>query len=288
MATAADDIMPPRPDVEFDFNLPHGIDSEEAAASNDQHNHDYQDDHDFMEEVRHTTEPNNDLDLYDQDTGEQDMNYNVMPKGFSDDEDAGEAFDRSWSGRQAKKSSPKNKKSPKRSSDDGDDEASPMTKKPRKSLFGGPMEGNDEERPDEEPEEYIVHWDDNVREPKTPRHCIVKRLSSLSLEQQEREDSPAERPFNFGFGITTSNRDSDRGSMSPTPAPDTSNENVFIPPDTEVSASLYNAYSRRAITYIFSLPMNSARISRGRKPSPTLTRTCPATSTQQKKLNRRL
>jgi hypothetical protein len=128
-----------------------------------------------MEDIPHTAERNNDIDIYDQDTGEQDLNYNVMPKGFSDDEDAGETIDRSWSGHQARKSSPKNKKSPKRSSDDGDDEASFTTKKLRKSLFSVPMEADQEKQPEKETDEYIVDRDDNVPGPKNQGHGIGRR-----------------------------------------------------------------------------------------------------------------
>jgi hypothetical protein len=308
----ADHEMPPRPDVSFDFALPHGIDTEEGATNNGQDSHDfvdqdpedYQDDQYFMEDVQHTTEPNsdfdkynqnndnqqmndhnNDLDLHDQENDNRHLNYKVLPEGFSDDEDAGEAFSRSWSDHQAKKSPPKDKTSPKRSSDDGADKASPKTKKPRTSLFGGPMQDNEEEGPEERPEEYIV---DRDAEPKTPGHGIGNRLSSLKLEQQEREESPSERPFDFGFGIATMGEGSDRGSMSPTPAPDADDNNFVIPPDTQVSDKLCRAYTSRTTTYIISLPTSFARILKERTLSPMSTRTRPATSIRQKRQNRKL
>jgi hypothetical protein len=294
MSGSIDDSLPPRPDTAFDFNLPHGIDTEEHAPSTGQTVHDFADrepndpqyDHDQMEDIQHTAEPKNNVDLYDQDTGEQEMNYELMPKGFSDDEDAGEAFDRSWSIHQAQKSPPKNKKSPKRSSDDGDEEAIPTTKKPRVSLFGGPMDEDEEERSEEEPEKYGVDRDEDVAEPKTPGHGIGNRLSSLNLEQQEREVSPTERPLNVGFGLPLSDRGSDR-SMSPTPPPDTPEENVCIPPDTEVSSALNFLLAYCATTYIVSPPTNFAQTSKERRLSPTSTRTPLVTLIRQKTLDRK-
>jgi hypothetical protein len=226
MAELQDDSMPPRPDVEFDFNLPHGIDTEDDGNREQQLDDSVDYDHsseklDSPEDVYHTSELNN---------GKQDLNYGILPKGFSDDEAAGEAFDRSWSGHQARKSPYKNKKPPKRSSEDGDDEASPTGKKPRQSLFGGSAEEDEEEQPDDYP---IEQDNDDIHGLKTPGHCIGNRISSLNLEQPEREISPSERQFNLGFGLATL----DRGSMSPTPAPDPSEESIIIPPDTQVSVS---------------------------------------------------
>jgi hypothetical protein len=283
--------MSPRPDVEFDFILPHGMDNEDAVPSNEQTNYDYQNDHDPMEGFHHTTEPTNALDLYGQNIGEQNMNYELLPKGFSDDEDAGEPFDRSWSGRQAMKSPPKDKTSPKRSSDDGDDEASPTAKKPRKSLFGGPMEDYEEERPDGHPKDDVVDQNDDVREPKTPGHGIGNRLSSLNFEQQERADSPSERPYNLGLDIATIDDGSDRGSMSPTPPPDPNDEHVVIPPDDQVSALSKYVCASRAAAYFSnfsSLSTTFAQTSKEKKLSPMSTRTRRATSIRQKRQNKRL
>lgn len=181
--------MPPRPQCDFDFTLPHGIDS--------QHSPDNKESREFH--------------LGEEQYAQQDMNYDTFGPGFSDDEGRKEAFDRSWKAPQARKPSPK-KKSPRRTEDsDGDDEASPLAKKPRQSLFGGP---------DEDIEEEIAT--------KTPDYGIRNRMSSMNLDEQDIQDGLTS---SFGLGTGPSNWD----SRSPIASRAASEESVVIPPDDQVS-----------------------------------------------------
>ncbi|KAF1836845.1 hypothetical protein BDW02DRAFT_613998 [Decorospora gaudefroyi] len=244
MDRSLDGSMPPRPDVEFDFNLPHDIDAEHDMHQSSSDTQGYQDD---MEDIRHTAEPNDSFSRYKQNIDEQHLNYNVLPKGFSDDEDTEEGFDSFWSSHQARTLPPKNKKSPKRSSEDGDDEASPMTKKFRKSLFGGsaPAEEDEEAHVNRQPQYHPPGQEDDLHEPKTPG--LRNPMTSLTLEQKEREETPFERPFNLGFGLETS----DRGSISPTPAPEAAEGNLTISPDTRpVYDFRQNIERKKTFTYV--------------------------------------
>ena len=287
MATAAGDGMSPKPDSDFGLILSHGVDTEkntpthlssnhvthshglydtaednlESNATDDTSNnhgpveeepysdefsHHHQRVHDTMEMVVPTTEH---------------MDYGTFPKGFSDDEDTGDAFERSWEGRKPRMALPKSKKSPRRMSDE---DMSPKTKKPRQSLFGGPSEGDD------------------ATTPKTPGEGIRFRMSSLNLDQQEKELSPSDRPFNLGFGI--GHASSERGSLSPRVSPVPSEESVIIPPDDQVRAPVASIYVSPVYTYfILSLCTRSARISSARKLSRISIPTSPGISTLPKK-----
>jgi hypothetical protein len=158
----------------------------------------------------------------------------ILEQGFSDDDDAPQAFDRSWSGHQARKSPSTSKKSPR--TDDGNDEASPRVKRPRQSLFGGPKDEIEEDQFDdlfgELPEEGLRDQADNLLETAVPRENIGNRLSGLDLEAQETEVHSSEQPLNLGFGFEESERD----SMSPRVSPALTDGNIVIPPDTQVRA----------------------------------------------------
>ena len=210
MAALTGDAMPPRPECEFDFNLPNGIEMEDGALLA-QDTTATTDNNDPMEDAQRTDQEVDELFVDDENNAQQPMNYDTFQPGFSDDEGGEEAFDRSWGGHQARRASPKKKKSPRRSEDgDGDDEGSPRTKRPRKSLFGGP---------NEEIEDMNVS--------KASRPNIRHRMSSLNLDQQEAQD---ERTFNLGFGLGSSERD----SMSPVPSRAPSEDSIIIPPDDQV------------------------------------------------------
>jgi hypothetical protein len=251
-----DQSISPRPDVEHGSHPPHGNSGEEAPIYNDQSNdnfpdqslmdfdrENYQDDHDPMKDILQTTELSNDLDFYDQGNGEQDLNYGVLPQGLSDDENVDKAFDRSWSGQQARKTSPKSKKSPRKSDSGTDEEASPRTKKARHSLFGGPEVEMEDGQPEDYPieqyaqqsEGYLLEQSQNMIEPPTPGQGIRNCMTSLNLEQQGRDVSPAMRPFNSGFDLATS----ERGSMSPGYSRAASEESIIIPPDNQVRATIH-------------------------------------------------
>ena len=205
---------PPRPDVEFDFHLPHGIDAEE----------DIQDDR-------------SNADLYDQHMDQLHPAYNVLENGFSDDDDAPEAFDRSWSGHQARKPPPKDRKSPR--TDDEEDDMSPSNKRPRPSLFGG-LTGEAEESQDR----MLKDPPENPCETNTPgKHDTVQELGMPDLDITDALPSPISDPplsdlsFNAGSGLS----DSDRDSMSPRNSPEQSADTVIIPPDTQVRSPTFQS-----------------------------------------------
>jgi hypothetical protein len=243
-----DESMPPRPEVEFDFNLPHGIDADEDAIEDDRNIHDDPENANLTQDIRNSAEHDLDIDMHEtrdgvrhskdaskdfQNSGYQEMNYNTLEKGFSDDDDAPEAFDRSWLAHQARKSPPKKKKSPR--ADDDDDEASPRSKKPRQSLFGGPPDEVEENEYDdlfeERPADRLADQFDDLPATETTNQSVGNRMSSLNLEQQDTEGGPSEQPLNLGFGFG----DSDRESMSPRESPAPSEGEIVIPPDTQVS-----------------------------------------------------
>jgi hypothetical protein len=247
MSNTINDSMPPRPDVEFDFNLPHGIDAGDSVKGNLHSTHGYQENDNLPKAMHEHVEQDIDIDMrdrsnddnsiYDQNSSDQDMNHQILQileQGFSGDDDAPQAFDRSWSGHQARKSPSTSKKSPR--TDDGDDEASPRVKRPRQSLFGGPTDVIEEDQFDdlfgELPEEGLRDQADNLLETEVPRENIGNRLSSLDLEAQETEVHSSEQPLNLSFGFA----ESDRDSMSPRVSPGLSDGEIVIPPDTQVCA----------------------------------------------------
>jgi hypothetical protein len=230
-----DNDLPAKPDVTFEFNLPHGIDISEdsledgqlhdasKAVSLDVQAIDEQfDDYVAMENISNdrrmlAKDSNDDITVHDN----QELNYHQFSPGFSDDEGSGEAFERSWPSHQANKQAAraaKGKKSPRRSDNESEDsEMNIRAKKPRQSLFGGA---------DQELE--IDEQVDNLLTPATPGLGLGNRMSSLTLDQQKHGDGVA-RPMNNGFGLACS----DIGSVRDSPAP--SDDEFVIPPDTVVS-----------------------------------------------------
>jgi hypothetical protein len=226
-----DEEMPPRPECEFEFNLPHGIDSDDATPNSTA----MLDDsvvHMHPEEVRAVMEdadadrPNDDSIMDNEQNAQQAMNYDTFKLGFSDDEGGDEAFDYSWEAQKARKpSQKKKKKSPRRSQDsDVDDEASPRAKKSRQSLFGGP--GGEIEN--EEHNEHTIDQDVEPIVPKTPGHSIGNRMSSMNLEEHDAQEDHISSLY---LGAGTSNWD----SRSPIPSRAVSEESIVIPPDDQVS-----------------------------------------------------
>ncbi|KAF2847182.1 hypothetical protein T440DRAFT_457015 [Plenodomus tracheiphilus IPT5] len=239
----AQTTVSPLAEYDFDFNLPHGVDIDDypidsathavnsVAPHGDEDSHDADDNEPEQEE--HDNLDNDDTLIGD---GVQDMNYNSLPKGISDDEDAGPAFDRSY------RPVLKTKRSPRRKHVDDLEIASPPLKKPYKSIFGdptqedalSPCEGSSMDMKDE-----II--------PKTPGHGIGIRMSSLNIEQQDREHSPSDRPFNVGFDVL----ESETGDQSMRDSPALPDYNVVIPPDTQPAYQLrQNIERKKAFTYI--------------------------------------
>jgi hypothetical protein len=278
-----DASMPPKPDCDFDFSLPHGIDDEDDASFTEAATATVIDSN-TMEDVSRGSQGTS--DLFDDNDNAQPTTEYVLPPGFPDDEGGDEAFDRSWSGHQARKAMPKQKKSPRRSEDgDGDDEAIPRAKKPRKSLFdGGPVEDVEEEAehnveddlPEDIQDQIMEDRADEVEEdisfPSVPKPDIRQRMSSLNLDLQEEPDN---RLFKLGFGIGTSDRD----EHSPALSRAVSEESVAIP--KEVGTLLKTrkaACTDNARTYT-----TCAETSIARGQSHILTATRRATTTLHKK-----
>lgn len=221
--------MPPRPECEFDCNLPHGSDNyEETTPVHDPN--DLQSDDASTDGARMTTSDLNSLFQDDQCNAQQTMNSVSLGPGFSDDEDCAATFDRSWSTNQARKPLPKLKKSPRRSDDDdGDDESSPRNKRPRKSLFGGPVgEFEDNDDADDLDEDF-----DMPNTSDAPRPDLRQRMSSLNLDE-DKDNSQDNATYNIGFALEPPERD----SLSPPPsiASRASSENsAVIPAEERVS-----------------------------------------------------
>jgi hypothetical protein len=239
-----------------------------------------------MEGVALTNEEVDDLFNDDQDTSQRPLDYETFLPGFSDDEGGETAFDRSWTSQKAGKASPKNKKSPRRSEDsDGDDEASPRTKRPRHSLFGGP----DEEVLHQEQE--AVEQNEDTGALQTPRPDIRRRFSSLTLDQQDAQDVHDTEDIQEAQGGDSFNIGFDLGSFQMTSMPNApsrapSEESIVIPPDTVVS--IYVRSFCVTFIHITSPCTNCDRISIERKPSPILTPTRPGITTRLKKPSSRL
>ncbi|KAL6710866.1 hypothetical protein ACN47E_007923 [Coniothyrium glycines] len=227
----ADDDMPPRPDCEFDFRLPHGSESQdEDEQIQEQHNANHPN---SREAGRH-------IESSDQTNVPEVVSYAEFPVGISDDEEAGEAFDRSWAGHQARKSLTNSNKSPRRNSDDV---TSPRSKKPRQSLFGRPSEEDIETRQTA----HATEEQDTVLQPAVSGSNIGQHMSSLNLEQEVRQDSPLERTVDPGLGFNSSVR----GSLTPSPSRAPSEESVVIPPDSQPAYELRQNIERmKTFTYI--------------------------------------
>ncbi|KAJ4983793.1 hypothetical protein SVAN01_10713 [Stagonosporopsis vannaccii] len=198
-----------RPDVTFDFNLPHGMDMEDNAQKFETSNSDHD---------RDTPTPGvwslNQLRDYGfatttatLDCKSDQLNYRQFSPGLSDHEGSGEAFKHSWSSHLAKKQSTKVakcKRFPRRSKPNGErSESSVRAKKPRPSLFGRAVQEMGHEG-----------RDDNVLTPATPGFNIDNHISSLQLDQQQVSDGDMERVVNTDFGLACS----DIGSVHSSPA----------------------------------------------------------------------
>ncbi|KAL1792384.1 hypothetical protein ACET3X_008891 [Alternaria dauci] len=255
MSTTVNHSMPPRPDVEFDFNLPHGIGADESVKGDLPSAHGHQEDDDLSTAIHEHVEQDIDIDIdidmpdrsnddnsiHDQKPSYQVMDYQTLEQGFSDDDDVPI--------HQARKSPPTNKKSPR--NDDSDDETSSRSKRPRQSLFGGPTDEVEEDQHDDLFEELfgedLADQADNIPGSEVPKESISSRLPSLNLEVQETEAHPSEQPLNLGFGL----EESDRDSMSPRASPALSDGDIVIPPDTQPAYGLRQGIERRAAyTYI--------------------------------------
>ena len=224
----ADIHLTDRPEVTFEFNLPHGIeagDSSGSAPTQPLHGHAGELSWSFNglpegDEMEQGAQHG--LAMHQQGNDEQSLEYRQFSPGFSDKEGSGEAFERSWPGHQAKKQAAKTakgKKSPRRSDNGSEDsEIKGRAKKPRQSLFGGT---------DQEME--IDEQADNLLAPATPRLGLGNRMSSLTLDQQHEGDE-ADRSMSNSFGLACS----DIGSVRDSPPP--SDDEVVIPPDTVVSS----------------------------------------------------
>jgi hypothetical protein len=209
MAPSVEHGMPPRPECEFDFNLPHGLDTEGShplhgnpATSHINNN-----------AAEDAAMPDRDFDALfvgDPDDDQQPMNYETFPSGFSDDEGGEEASNRSWAAQQSRKTSSKNKKSPRRSEgSDGAEEASPKTKRPRNSLFGDPFQEVDEDEDKDDMDDKNLEVDD----PETSKPDIRHRMSSLNLDLQQVENdedvqyAQDTRPYDIGFDLASFDQD---------------------------------------------------------------------------------
>lgn len=158
-----------------------------------------------------------------QDNDEQRLDYRQFHTGWSDEEDGEEAFGRSWESHQTKKQAEKvakNKKSPKRSDNGGENfESSIRSKKPRSSLFGGT-----------DIEVEVGKQFDNTLAPATPGYGIGNRMSSLNLGQQRDWDNSLGGRIDTGFDLACSSV----GSVCDSPI--ASDDELVIPPDLQVSS----------------------------------------------------
>lgn len=220
----ADSKLSDRPDLTFEFNLPHGIDIDQEAsvdrvlgdtANDNSWSFDrLRDNNGLTPGVANSAAQHSNDDV--------DLTYRQFSPGFSDDEGSGEAFERSWPGHQAKKEAAKTakgKKSPRRSDDESEDlETETQAKKPCQSLFGGVDREMD-----------IDEQADNLLAPATPGLGLGNRMSSLALDQQHDGDG-VEYPVSDSFGLACSDIGSVRDS------PPSSDDEVIIPPGTVVSS----------------------------------------------------
>lgn len=192
-------------------------------CSQAKHNHDYMPDrptsHQIDEELLHQN----------RDSVVRDLNYCQFSEGNSDDGDAREAFDRSWSSRQVKKSAPETDKLLRGEDFEGPEGAGSSLEKPRQSLFGGPI-SEEEEHP--HGETSMANTENGQAE--DLRHAIGTFLDLGGHEQKQRECSQSERSFNVGFDVPSS----DRNLITNRPSPAPSEQSFVIPPDNQVSTSL--------------------------------------------------
>ncbi|KAF3052730.1 hypothetical protein E8E11_010198 [Didymella keratinophila] len=239
----ADIYLTDKPEVTFEFNLPHGIEADDASGSappQPLHGHAGESSWSFNglpegDEMEQGAQ--HELTTHQQGNDEQALKYHQFYPGFSDDEGSGEAFERSWPGHQAKKQvakTTKGKKSPRRSDNESEDsETKIRAKKPRQSLFGGI---------DQEME--IDEQRNNLLGPTMPGLGLGNSMSSLTLDQQHDGDE-VEHPVSNSFGLACS----DIGSVRDSPPP--SDDEVVIPPDTVPYYELrQNIDRQKTVTHI--------------------------------------
>lgn len=276
------DSMPPRLECEFDFNLPHGVDAEKLHV-NAQEPYNILDGDVAADGTVHANDDQNPLFADGVDPTLQPMKYNSLPKGFSDDEGADRHYDRSWEAEQARKPSPKSKKSPRRSNKgDVGDEESPRIKRLRQSLFGGPVEEAQEPEIESNLNYRYIDMDIGLNAPQ-PSPDFRQRISSLNLDQQEEHDTEEFQnaqdncQFDLGLGLGSFEED----GMLATGSRAASEDSFIIPPDDQVSFAPSPAFMNSA--HMYSPCMSCARTSIAQKPSPTSTRTRPVTTIRPRK-----
>lgn len=233
----ADLSRPPKPDCDFDFNLPHGVDVEDTVTPTQDRDpvesliDCAQVDENAMEDLQHTSTNSANLSPCGEVSTQQVTNYAALAEGFSDDEGGEEAFDRSWPSRRPKRAPPPLKKSPRRWEEgDGDDEASP-TKRARRSLFGGPVEEGDI---DDEQQSDVRDNSAASNDPE-PDPDIDDGMSSLHIDsiRQDVEEQSTQMPA--ASPTRSTSLASVRDSQSPPSSSVFSEDEVEIPPDTQVS-----------------------------------------------------
>jgi hypothetical protein len=279
MATPTDDSMPPRPECEFDFRLPYGFATEESPLIAEN----FAVSHQYNESMGNGSDQNDGFDgrfVGDQNNAQQPMDDDKLPTCISDDDGGEEVFNRSWSAQQARKAPPRTKKLPRRSENDHvDHEASLRSKRPRKSIFGGPSEQVE----DQDIESYLGDQTTYINASEASNSNISHSMDSLILDQQGIEDpqytqqAQDTRPFDLGFGLESFNQD----YVSPVPSRALSEESFIIPPDDIVSFDSSHVITDYANT--ISLLTSCARVSIVQKHLPTLTPTKLGTMTLLRK-----
>ncbi|KAH8730575.1 hypothetical protein GQ44DRAFT_644745 [Phaeosphaeriaceae sp. PMI808] len=199
--------MPPRPECEFHFDLPQGIDSDEILPSDgDQEVYSLsQDDLTLVESVQ------------ERNGGHQTLYVNDTVLS--------------------------SRKSPRRL--DFDDHLHieiPRAKKPRQSLFGGPMAEDKEKHQGDN----LSHQNGENNVPETPRNEIRQRMSSLTLNQQNSGDLPDPLiKINFNLDASGETPPSSVSSRAQ------SEEPPIIPPDNQPVYELRKNINRaKTITHI--------------------------------------
>ncbi|RMZ74238.1 c6 finger domain [Pyrenophora seminiperda CCB06] len=249
----AEERMLPRSEIEFDFDLPHGIDPEEDVIAESTHADTPagcpQEPH-IMNETRQTTTPNDDLSILKENTDLQKMSC-ILQKGLADDgDDSPEAIHRPSSEPSKSKRSPR--------TDDGEDEESPESKKICQSLFGPfaapveeavkePVEGPEEENFDylfEDPPEDLANKEYNMHELGTTGTGIGGYVTGLDLEQQIGKDHHPEPSSDFKPALAESNQE----SLSPIFSPLAPEEEPIIPYNPHLIYDLRTGIDRNVIT----------------------------------------
>ena len=221
------------PDVELDFNLPHSVNAESDGASPGKNAYEpmnYSPVRNTEDKIRQAPAPNDNLVIAE----ENDGLHEVLQDRPSDRGEALEAFNISSSKHLQDKKSLR--------TEDGENEESPKSKKPRQSLFGPPMETPEEDQLDdlfEEQPEELMNSENSTLEPEIPTPSIGSFMCNLNLEQQIGENHHPELPFNFESGLAESELD----FMSPRVSPAPSQGDTTISPDHQVSLSTFSKHA---------------------------------------------